>query len=318
MVAIMLLFSIILFAKNLLALSAEFWVNKKQMKKQVLCFGEVLWDAFDYEKKAGGAPMNVARHLVQQGVKVKFASRVGKDYSGQQLAVFLKDNGLFSDLIQQDDSLPTCEVTVQLDKQGQATYIIPQPVSWDNILPEAPLIAAAAKSDLIVFGSLACRGNVTRNTLRTILDESKAVKIFDVNLRAPHYELATIELLAAKADVIKMNEEEAGLLIGGGEGKKLQQKIIEFQKTYHPQTIIITRGADGALIWFDEQFYETFGCPTEVVDTVGAGDAFLATFIAGTIAGNPVQQILDRACRVASFVTTQVGANPVYPEGLLV
>lgn len=287
------------------------------MKKQVLCFGEVLWDAFGYEKKAGGAPMNVARHLVQQDVNVKFASRVGTDYSGQQLSVFLKDNGLFSDLIQQDEQLPTCEVTVQLDKNGQATYTIPRPVSWDNMQPDDALIAAAEKSDIIVFGSLACRAETTRNTLRTLLDESKAIKIFDVNLRAPHYELATIELLAAKANVIKMNEEEAGLLIGGSKDK-LQTKIIEFQKTYHNNTIIITRGGDGAMIWHDEKYYETVGCPAQVVDTVGAGDAFLATYIAGMLAGAPIQQTLNKACRVGAFVTTQVGANPVYPEGLLV
>jgi fructokinase len=287
------------------------------MEKPVLCFGEVLWDTFDYEKKAGGAPMNVARHLVQQRVKTLFASRVGNDYSGQELSVFLKDNGLYSPLIQQDDQLPTCEVSVQLDKAGVATYIIPEPVSWDNIQLDKPLIAAAKNARAIVFGSLASRGQTTRNTLRTLLDESEALKIFDVNLRAPHFERATTELLAAKADIIKMNEEEATLLIGGSTGKKLQQKIIEFQKTYHNHTIIITRGAEGALIWYDEQFYENSGCPAQVVDTVGAGDAFLATFIAGNIAGEPIPKILERACRVASFVTTQVGANPVYPVGLL-
>lgn len=286
------------------------------MKKQVLCFGEVLWDAFGYEKKAGGAPMNVARHLVQQGVKVKFASRVGADYSGQQLTVFLKDNGLFSDLIQRDEQLPTCEVTVQLDKAGQATYIIPRPVSWDNIQPDDALITAAEQSDIIVFGSLACRTETTRNTLRTLLDESKALKIFDVNLRAPHYELATIELLAAKANVIKMNEEEASLLIGGSKDK-LQTKIIEFQKTYHNNTIIITRGGDGAMIWHDEKYYEHPGIKVDAVDTVGAGDAFLATFVAGLIANLSVSQILEKACSVGAYVTTQRGANPVYPEGLL-
>lgn len=287
------------------------------MEKPVLCFGEVLWDAFGYEKKAGGAPMNVARHLVQQRVKTQFASRVGNDYSGQELSVFLKDNGLYSSLIQQDDQLPTCEVTVQLDKAGAATYVIPEPVSWDNIQLDKPLIEAAKNARAIVFGSLASRGDTTRNTLRTLLEESEALKIFDVNLRAPHFDRSTIELLAAKADIIKMNEEEATLLIGGGVSENLQQKIIEFQKTYHNHTIIITRGAEGALVWYDEQFYENPGCPAKVVDTVGAGDAFLATFIAGRIAGEPIPQILERACRIASFVTTQVGANPVYPEGLL-
>lgn len=285
------------------------------MKKQVLCFGEVLWDAFGDEKKAGGAPMNVAQHLLQQGISVQLASRIGLDASGQELANFLKSRMLYSPLIQQDEQLPTCEVTVQLDEHQQATYIIPQPVSWDNIQADKILIQAAQEAEMIVFGSLASRGDTTRNTLHILLDESKAVKIFDVNLRAPHYELATIELLAAKADIIKMNEDEAYLLLGNSNGD-LKQKLIEFQRTYHNHTMIITRGADGAMVWHHEQFYEHPGIKAEVVDTVGAGDAFLATFISGLLVNRPIPDILDRACHVGAYVTTQRGANPVYPEGL--
>jgi fructokinase len=230
----------------------------------------------------------------------------------------LQDKRLYlEELIQVDDKLPTCEVTVELDTNKQASYIIPKPVSWDNIQVDDAFINAANNTDVIVFGSLANRGDVTRNTLRTLFEESTATKVFDVNLRDPHYELATIELLAATADVIKMNEEEASLLIGGGRGKKLQQKIIEFQKTYHNHTIIITRGSEGAMVWHDEQFYEHPGVKVEAVDTVGAGDSFLATFIAGMLAGQPIPQILARACHISAYVTTQRGANPVYPQGLL-
>jgi len=288
------------------------------MEKQVLCFGEVLWDAFGYEKTAGGAPMNVANHLVQQGVKAQFVTRVGNDRSGRELVLALQDKRLYlEELIQVDDKLPTCEVTVELDANKQASYIIPKPVSWDNIQVDDALVNAATNTDVIVFGSLANRGDTTRNTLRTLLEESTATKIFDVNLRTPHFELATIELLAATAGIIKMNEEEASLLIGGGTGKKLQQKIIEFQKTYHNHTIIITRGPDGAMVWHDEQFYEHPGVKVNTVDTVGAGDSFLATFIAGILKGEPIPQILARACHISAYVTTQRGANPVYPEGLL-
>src|ERR1700709_1401502 len=112
----------------------------------ILCFGEILWDTFGDEKVAGGAPMNVARHLVQQGCDVQFATRVGTDASGDGLIEFLKANGLYSDLIQLDDKLPTGEVTVQLDKDGHATYIIPQPVSWDNIQAQKVLTIAAEQA----------------------------------------------------------------------------------------------------------------------------------------------------------------------------
>lgn len=281
------------------------------MKDKVLCFGEVLWDAFGNEKKAGGAPMNVARHLVQQHANVSFASRIGKDESGKGLITFLKESKLYSNLIQKDSNLPTCEVTVELDEKNQATYIIPEPVSWDNIQLDKNLLEEAKASSIIVFGSLASRTKVTRDTLLGMLDQTQALKVFDVNLRHPHYTVENIELLAARADVIKMNEEEAELLIHGSNGQ-LKDKIVEFQKKYHTQTICVTKGEHGAVIWHDHEFYEHPGFKVEVADTVGAGDAFLATFVAGIIEKKSMEKILVEACAIGSFVASKRGANPVY------
>jgi len=281
--------------------------------KKILCFGEVLWDAFGDEKKAGGAPMNVARHLVQQHMDVAFASRVGTDASGNELLEFLKQNGLFSDLIQQDDQLPTCEVTVQLDEHQQATYIIPQPVSWDNIQLDDTLIEAALNASAVVYGSLACRAKPTRDTLLNLLGETQALKIFDVNLRPPHYTPEIIETLAARADVVKMNEEEADMLISGGSGD-LRAKIQEFRAKFHAQTICVTRGENGAIIWHDHEFYEHPGFKVNVADTVGAGDSFLATLVAGLLKGEPMQQVLIKASAIGAFVASKRGANPVYVQ----
>ncbi|WCT11492.1 carbohydrate kinase family protein [Mucilaginibacter jinjuensis] len=281
------------------------------MNNQVLCYGEVLWDTFGKTRKAGGAPMNVAWNLKQQGKNVVFASSVGSDALGDELINFLQKNGLYSPLIQQDKDLPTCVVTVQLDEKQQATYTIPEPVSWDNIIVTPELLAQARNSSAIVFGTLACRETVTRNTLYELLDETSALTVFDVNLRAPHYQLDTIQTLAAKAKVIKMNEEEADLLIGRGSGT-LKDKIIEFQRTYHPQTICVTRGDKGAILWHDDEFFEHPGFKVDVVDTVGAGDSFLATLTTGLLNNEPMQQIVARACCVGAFVTSKQGATPSY------
>jgi fructokinase len=286
------------------------------MKKNILCFGEVLWDAFGDEKVAGGATMNVAFHLAQQGAEVNFASCVGIDASGIELVDFLKENGLYSDLIQRDENLPTCEVTVQLDEHNQATYIIPQPVSWDNIKTKSALTKCAKTATAIVFGSLVCREVTTRDTLLNLLNETPALKIFDVNLRAPHYTLSTIQTLAARADVVKMNEEEANLLISTNKGD-LKEKITEFRKKYHAQTICVTRGEKGAIVWHDHEFYEHPGFTVEVADTVGAGDSFLATFIVGLLNKLPMQQVLERACAVGAYVTSKRGATPRYVDGIV-
>ncbi|QJD95642.1 carbohydrate kinase [Mucilaginibacter robiniae] len=284
------------------------------MSKQVLCFGEVLWDAFGEEKKAGGAPLNVARQLRQQGINAVLASRIGTDESGTDLLNFLQENQLASPLIQQDDELPTCEVTVRLNENHHASYYIPEPVSWDNIQPDSNLLEQAQQSSAIVFGSLACRQQTTRNTLLDLLDEVNIpLRVLDVNLRPPHYALDTIQTLAAKANVIKMNEEEAALLIGGS-NRSLKEQIIEFRYKYNPQTICVTRGENGAIVWHDEEFYEHSGFEVKVEDTVGAGDAFLATLLTGLIAEQPMQQTLEKACAVGAYVASHRGANPIYQE----
>jgi fructokinase len=281
----------------------------------ILCFGEILWDAFGDEKVAGGAPMNVARHLVQQGANVSFASRVGADEAGQGLVDFLKSNGLYSNLIQEDTNLPTCEVTVQLDEHGHASYIFPESVSWDNIQPDPSLDDAARQASTIVYGSLACRKETTRNTLHNLLNQTRALKVFDVNLRPPHYTLSTIETLAAMANVIKMNEDEAALLIGGS-AENLKESILAFRTKYQAQTICVTRGGEGAIVWHNNEFYEHPGYPVKVVDTVGAGDSFLAAFVNGLLKKQPMPQILDTACKIGAFVAGKRGANPVYDEAI--
>ena len=114
-----------------------------------------------------------------------------------------------------------------------------------------------------------------------------------------------------------MNEEEADLLIGSSNGD-LKGKIKEFQKKYHTQTICVTRGEHGAIIWHDYEFYEHPGFTVDVADTVGAGDAFLATFIAGLIANNPIPKILLNSCAIGAYVTSRRGANPVYHQDEIV
>lgn len=282
------------------------------MKKQVLCFGEVLWDTFPEGRKPGGAPMNVAMHLRQQGIDAVMASRIGVDEPGKALEAFLKDSHLFSELIQHDETLPTCVVTVQLDEQQQATYTIPYPVSWDNIQQEAALKDAANKADVIVFGSLACRDKTSRDTLTELL-KSKALKVFDVNIRAPHFNMDSLKMLGAMADIIKMNAEELDLVAGTELSHLSQTEKISFISDFLGcHTICITRGDAGAIALLNGRFCEHPGFKVEVMDTVGAGDAFLATFIAGLLKSNAPEDILQKACAIGAFVASNRGANPPY------
>ena len=133
----------------------------KITNKQILCFGEVLWDNLPSGAKPGGAPMNVALHLNAVGQNAFIASRVGQDKSGNELKTFLKDSGLDTELIQEDKKLPTSEVLVHLDDNNNATYEICEPVAWDNMKFSSQLNKKAEGSGLLIYGSLASRNYTT-------------------------------------------------------------------------------------------------------------------------------------------------------------
>ncbi|MDB5120512.1 MAG: hypothetical protein JWN56_1730 [Sphingobacteriales bacterium] len=282
------------------------------MPESILCFGEVLWDTFKNEKKPGGAPMNVAMHLKQQGLNALIATSIGADTEGEDLIKFLKENEIYSSLIQ-GDNLKTCVVTVKLNEQHQATYIIPSPVSWDNICITPELVDAANQANVIVFGSLACRHDKTKNTLIYLLQNSKALKVFDINLRAPHYSIAAIKELAVLADVIKVNDEELDILTSTqSDVFRLHDKILHLADILNCTKVCVTRGDKGAIILYDNDFYEHPGYVVDVVDTVGSGDAFLATFIGSLLKNLPIGKALNDACCMGAFVASNRGANPIY------
>ncbi len=284
------------------------------MDKQVLCFGEVLWDGFGAEKKAGGAPMNVAMHLLQQQIPVQMLTRIGEDGLGNELFAYLQGQNFPTKLIQRDPKLPTCLVTVALDENHQAKYTIPQPVSWDNIQPENTLIKEAFPFDVIVYGSLACRIETSLNTLLYLL-RNQAYKIFDVNLRPPHFTLEVIETLARKADMVKMNEDEMLFLSPKNEQVlSVESQMKAFAARYQTETICVTLGEHGSIVLHQRQFYRHPGFKVKVADTVGAGDSFLATFITGFLNGLPMEEILVNASAIGAFVASSRGANPVYDQ----
>jgi fructokinase len=277
----------------------------------VTCFGEVLWDIFPDHKKIGGAPFNVALRLNSFGIKTNFISRVGDDKNGKEILEIISQNYIDTSLIQIDKKHKTGCVNVTLDKKGSATYEIEYPVAWDKIELTQIAIDSVKNSDAFVFGSLACRDVVTKNTLVSLMNYA-VYKVFDVNLRAPFYSIELLKELMYKADFIKCNDDE---LIEICNSLGCVEKSIELQvrflasytKTRH---ICITRGAKGALLYYNDHFFVNSGYKVEVADTVGAGDSFLATLIVSLLFEENPQTSLDKACAVGSLVVSRKGANP--------
>jgi len=280
------------------------------MSPKIVCFGETLWDIFPNERKIGGAPLNVACRLHSLGSEVHLISRVGKDDLGDQILIYLKEHGLNTHTIQIDDKYPTGIVKVSLDSLNTASYSIERPVAWDYISLDNATLSKVRSSDALIFGSLACRNETSKNTLFALLDEN-VFKVFDANLRPPHYSMDLILELIKRSDFIKLNDEELEEICDfvNIKGLDVTDQIIALSAITNSRHICVTLGKDGAVLYFDKQIYKNAGYVVKVKDTVGAGDSFLATLIHHFLLKEGPQFALDYSCAMGSIVASKSGAN---------
>jgi fructokinase len=281
----------------------------------IICFGETLWDVLPGGRLPGGAPMNVAIHLRYQGFAPLVVSRLGDDPPGRELREVLRQKGVADACLQTDPAHQTGLVRANVTRKTEVTYDIVADVAWDHIAPDEATAARVGASDVFVYGSLAARHATSRNTLLGYLQVA-TYKVFDVNLRPPHYtDERTMQLLAA-ATVVKMNHHELAEITGwlGGPAEP-RAGMAYLQNHYRLATVIVTRAENGAAVLTRDGYFEHPGFSVTVQDTIGSGDAFLATFLAGHLRGEAAAVTLERACRVGAYVATQQGATPPYDAG---
>ncbi len=277
----------------------------------------MLWDLLPTGKLAGGAPMNVAYHANVLGLKANMISRVGNDALGLELKAFLSEKAISTDFIQTDNVLPTGVVDVTLDAQGSPSYKIVQPVAWDNIENTEGGYAAVAEADMLVFGSLVCRSEVSKNTLFNYLKIAKTT-VFDVNLRPPFYSKDKVEPLLQKANIVKMNEDELNIISKWNSFETdFSAQIKDLQKRFDIETLIVSHGNKGAYCFENDMLYFQKAFKITVKDTIGSGDAFLAAYLAEKMQGKDPQKCLKMACKAGAYVATQAGATPMMSREIL-
>lgn len=272
----------------------------------------MLWDIFPKGKIAGGAPMNVALHLQHLGLDISMISRLGSDKLGKKLLKFIKNYHLNQDLIQLDTDLPTGTVLVNDSDPENIRYEIVRPAAWDNIQWSEETALQVKRADAFVFGSLAAREQSSREALFKYLSLD-TLKILDINLRQPYYSPELLELLLLKCDILKINEDELTILANYYNlPDKLALALGKLTELFDIQMVCVTLGANGALLFADEEIISHPGYPIRVVDTVGSGDAFLAGFICKYLEKQSPEHILDYACALGALVATLAGGTPKY------
>ena len=277
---------------------------------EILCVGEVLWDALPEGLFLGGAPFNVACHLRAAGVPAAMVSRVGNDQLGEEALRRGGRYGVGVDLVQVDPSRPTGFVNVTVDAAGNPAYEIVEPAAWDAIEATDELIARAAAARAIVFGSLAQRNALSRRTIERLW-ESDATMVFDVNLRPPYDDVDVVRRSLHRADVVKLSDSELTQVAEWFDLRgSPREAVAALAEKFECSVVCVTRGSEGAALWHDGNWTEHSGFQVDVRDTVGAGDAFLAVLLAGLLSGGADAALLQHANLIGAYVATQYGAVP--------
>ena len=280
----------------------------------VACFGEMLWDVLPTGRQPGGAPLNVAVHLHNFGLDARIISRVGHDDLGAELLAFVAAKGIGTCYVQRGETHLTGVVKANVGDSLEVTYQIVKPVAWDYIQYDAGLSALVQTADAFVFGSLAARHAPSRETLYRLLQQAR-LKVFDVNLRPPHYSRDVVSYLLNQADVVKLNHHELAEIMGWfGVSPDEATALRWLAERFQLQAVCVTKGADGAALWVGQQLYRSPGLVVRVRDTIGSGDAFLAALLRGWLAGHAPAGYLAFACAAGSLVASHQGATPAISE----
>ncbi|WP_164972588.1 carbohydrate kinase family protein [Lacibacter luteus] len=278
----------------------------------VVCFGEILWDILPDKAVPGGAPMNVAYHLHRLGERPALLTRIGIDERGKELLTIMESMNLDTTFIQLDYELPTGIVHATPNEHGEMSYEIVAPAAWDNIQYDHDVETVVKNAEYFVFGSLATRNKQSKETLYKLLEIASS-KVLDINLRQPFFTRESVEELLRKCDVVKMNISELELITGWfADYKSIEERIQLIQDRFNIRSIIVTMGADGAVVNFRGNYHRHNGYKVQVADTIGSGDSFLAAFLSSVLQNKSPEEALTFASGLGALVASKSGGWPAY------
>lgn len=278
----------------------------------IVGLGETLWDIFPDGARLGGAPLNFAcsvAGLAKADAHVFMASSVGNDELGQRAVESLGLHGVSTDCLQITDR-PTGRVMVELNSAGVAAYRFAEDAAWDHLSWSSTVEQLASNCDAVCFGTLGQRSERSKTMIQRFVAETSndALRILDVNLRAPFFcdEILRESLLLA--NVLKLNDEELPVVarLGDVRGSDLEM-MRQLAERFQLRCIAVTRGANGAMLLCGEAVSDLPGRNVEVVDTVGAGDAFTAALTLGLLGGQAIDKVNHKAIEAASLACAQLG-----------
>jgi fructokinase len=272
--------------------------------------------------------LNVAVGLARLGRPTTLATWIGDDPDGALLRAHLDRSGVAL-LGGSDGAGRTSTATASLDQSGGATYVFD--LAW-----ELPVISSTARPLVIHTGSIgAILDPGGQAVLAAIQDNpAGALVTYDPNARPqimgdPASAAGRVEALVRAADLVKVSDEDLAWLYPGQEPRDVARRWLG----EGPGLVVVTRGGQGSLaVTARGDECEVPVAPATVVDTVGAGDSFMAGLIHGLwdlglvgpqgkaalreIGTSAVRGVLELASRIAAVTVSRAGANPAWLEDL--
>lgn len=290
----------------------------------LICIGEILADMIGeekngittYERKAGGAPFNVACALKKFGADVKFVGSVGDDLIGKFLIKYAADFGMDTEYIHRCEDRNTTLAFVELNEEGERSFCFYRKNTADYYMPAVSdeLIKSA---DIVSVGSLMLADDTcveyALDIIRRAHSFGKTVA-FDVNYRTDIFRdkesaVRTYKKILAAADIVKFSEDE------------VETFTEEYVDSLSDKLVLITLGKDGSEWRYEGKRGRVPTITVKPVDTTGAGDAFFAgaLSILNNNVGKPLtEEILNESLRFGNIAgalnTTGRGAIDHLPD----
>ena len=290
----------------------------------LLCIGEILADMIGeekngittYERKAGGAPFNVACALKKLGAEVKFVGSVGDDLIGQFLIKYANDFGMDTTYINVNPNRNTTLAFVELNEEGDRSFCFYRKNTADYCMPQVSdeLIKSA---DIVCIGSLMLSDEACVRYAQEIIERAHAfgkLVAFDVNYRTDIYRDRESAVIAYKkilsvADIVKFSEDE------------VETFTEEYVNSLTDKLVLITLGKNGSEWRYKGKRNKMSTIDVKPIDTTGAGDAFFAgalSVINNNVEKPLTERVLNDALRFGNVVgalnTTGRGAIDNLPE----
>jgi fructokinase len=295
------------------------------MSARALVIGEALIDIVERDGVAlgehvGGSPLNVAIGLGRLGRDVDFLTHIGRDDRGKRIVDYVEASGV--QLVSgSTDAQRTPTALARLDAGGAANYVFDIEWALAGTAEVAPPLVAHTGS-IAAFLDPGCLATAA------LLDAYRpsATISYDPNVRpaliSDHEQARTrIERLVERADVVKASDEDLNWI----DPNHAPERVAETWLGLGPSIVAVTMGGQGAFAMCAAGTVRVPALPVEVVDTVGAGDAFMTGLIDALwsmdllgaakradlahISLDDLQTVVQAAARMGAVVVTRAGAD---------